>query len=128
MVDLLPDIEVVEGDEFNSHPTDTKLMGPDALERFRRGEQLPAVLVKTPLVCPRSSCLACMCLQRAKQTGRMLLPRPYNHIRLFFMRVSTGLLAKQSSFLHQLPQSQHAMDGQSSLEVRDVSGKQQKRR
>ena len=48
---MLPDIEVVEGDEFNSHPTDPKLMGPDALERFRRGEQLPTVLVKTPLVC-----------------------------------------------------------------------------
>ena len=57
MVDLLPDIEVVEGDEFNSHPTDSKLMGPDALERFGRGEQLPSVLVKTPLVRP-SLCLA----------------------------------------------------------------------
>lgn len=50
MVDLLPEIEVVAEDAFNSHPTDTKLMGPDALERFRGGKQLPAVMVKTPLV------------------------------------------------------------------------------
>jgi hypothetical protein len=51
MVDLLPEIEVVEGDEFNSHPDDTKLMGPDALQRFQAGEQLPRARIKTPLVC-----------------------------------------------------------------------------
>ena len=50
MVDLLPEIEVVAEDAFNSHPTDTKLMGPDALQRHRNGEQLPMVRVKTPLV------------------------------------------------------------------------------
>ena len=50
MVDLLPEIDVVEGDEFNSHPTDPKLMGPYALERFEAGEQLPAARMKTPLV------------------------------------------------------------------------------
>ncbi len=50
MVDLLPEIEVVAEDAFNSHPTDTKLMGPDALQRHRNGEQLPAIRVKTPLV------------------------------------------------------------------------------
>jgi hypothetical protein len=49
LAELLPDIEVVKGDQFNSHPTDTKLMGPDALERFRRGEKLPAVTMRTPL-------------------------------------------------------------------------------
>ncbi|KAK9827237.1 hypothetical protein WJX81_000949 [Elliptochloris bilobata] len=50
MVDLLPEIEVAAGDPFNSHPTDPKLMGPDALQRFRAGEQLPVERVPTPLV------------------------------------------------------------------------------
>jgi magnesium chelatase subunit I len=35
VVDLLPEMEVVEGDSFNSSPTDPKLMGPDALMRFK---------------------------------------------------------------------------------------------
>ncbi|GFR44883.1 hypothetical protein Agub_g6227, partial [Astrephomene gubernaculifera] len=50
LVDLLPEIDVVEGDPFNSSPTDPKLMGPDALERWRRGEKLPATKMRTPLV------------------------------------------------------------------------------
>jgi hypothetical protein len=45
-------MEVVEGDPFNSSPTDPKLMGPDALARFRAGEKLPGVTAKTPLVRP----------------------------------------------------------------------------
>lgn len=53
MVDLLPEIEVVEDDPFNSSPTDPKLMGPGALERFKAGEQLPRTFVKTPLVRPQ---------------------------------------------------------------------------
>jgi Mg-chelatase subunit ChlI len=51
MVDLLPEIEVVKDDAFNSHPTDPQLMGPDALERFKAGEELPRTFIKTPLVC-----------------------------------------------------------------------------
>jgi magnesium chelatase subunit I len=47
---LLPQIDVVEGDPFNSSPTDPKLMGPDALQRFRAGEKLPATTMRTPLV------------------------------------------------------------------------------
>jgi Mg-chelatase subunit ChlI len=50
-------MEVVEGDPFNSSPTDPKLMGPDALARFRAGEKLPAVTAKTPLV--RCQCGLC---------------------------------------------------------------------
>ena len=49
MVDLLPQIEVVADDPFNSSPSDPKVMGPEALERFNRGEQLPTARVKTPL-------------------------------------------------------------------------------
>ena len=36
MVDLLPEIEVVAEDAFNSSPSDPKMMGPEALERFNR--------------------------------------------------------------------------------------------
>ena len=50
MVDLLPAITVVADDPFNSSPTDPKLMGPDALQRYSSGEQLPAMQVPTPLV------------------------------------------------------------------------------
>jgi Mg-chelatase subunit ChlI len=50
VADLLPELEVVEGDPFNSSPTDPKLMGPDALARFRAGEKMPAVKARTPLV------------------------------------------------------------------------------
>jgi Mg-chelatase subunit ChlI len=47
---LLPEIDVVENDPFNSSPTDPKMMGPDALARFRAGEKLPSVKARTPLV------------------------------------------------------------------------------
>lgn len=50
VADLLPELDVVEGDPFNSSPTDPKLMGPDALARFRAGEKLPSVRFRTPLV------------------------------------------------------------------------------
>ncbi|KAL0049600.1 hypothetical protein WJX82_005675 [Trebouxia sp. C0006] len=50
MVDLLPEIEVVPGDPFNSSPTDTNLMGPGALQMYRTGEKLPTGQAKTPLV------------------------------------------------------------------------------
>ena len=50
VVDLLPDIDVVPEDPFNSSPTDPKLMGPDCLERFLNAEKLPATKAKTPLI------------------------------------------------------------------------------
>ena len=50
IVDLLPEIDVVPGDDFNSSPTDSKLMGPDVLQRYVGGETLPSVKAKTPLV------------------------------------------------------------------------------
>ena len=50
IVDLLPEIDVVPGDDFNSSPTDSKLMGPDVLQRFVDGETLPSTKAKTPLV------------------------------------------------------------------------------
>lgn len=50
LVDLLPFIEVVEGDSFNSDPQNPAVMGPDAFQRYSAGEELPVVKAKTPLV------------------------------------------------------------------------------
>lgn len=50
MVDLLPFIDVVVDDAFNSSPTDPKSMGPDTLARFVAGEKLPSTQMRTPLV------------------------------------------------------------------------------
>lgn len=47
---VLPDIEVVEHDPFNSSPTNPDMMGPEALARFRKGEKLPSITKPTPLV------------------------------------------------------------------------------
>ena len=52
MVDLLPEIDVVPDDPFNSSPTDTNLMGPTALQAYRNGDPLPTGRAKTPLVLP----------------------------------------------------------------------------
>ncbi|PSC73125.1 magnesium chelatase ATPase subunit I [Micractinium conductrix] len=50
LVDLLPMIDIVQDSPFNSHPTNPKLMGPDALPRYAKGEPLPAGQMRTPLV------------------------------------------------------------------------------
>lgn len=50
LVDLLPMIDVVPEDPFNSSPTDPKLMGPEVLKRAKAGETLPSTQMRTPLV------------------------------------------------------------------------------
>ncbi|KAK9800169.1 hypothetical protein WJX73_002607 [Symbiochloris irregularis] len=50
LVDLLPNMEVVAADAFNSHPNIPALMGPDAQELYSSGNPLPTALVPTPLV------------------------------------------------------------------------------
>lgn len=50
LVDLLPFIEVVEGDSFNSDPETPALMGPETLAKFSKGEEMPRTKIKTPLV------------------------------------------------------------------------------
>ncbi|CAL6315687.1 unnamed protein product [Bathycoccus prasinos] len=40
LIQLLPEIDVVKGDVFNSSPTDPQLMGPDVREKFQKGEAL----------------------------------------------------------------------------------------
>ena len=108
MVDLLPEIEVVEGDEFNSHPTDTKYMGPYALERYEAGEQLPVARIKTPLVrgCSRlKSCLAPLHVRLGMHACmhvcmRWLLRSAIMHLVL---AVALTMLRKSISACMQLP-------------------------
>ncbi|KAK9840884.1 hypothetical protein WJX84_008482 [Apatococcus fuscideae] len=50
LAELLPQLEVVADDPFNSSPTDASLMGQDALARARAGEDLPVAQAPTPLV------------------------------------------------------------------------------
>ena len=49
---LLPKLDVVKGDAYNSSPTDPELMGPDALDAYRASGNAPldAAEVPTPLV------------------------------------------------------------------------------
>lgn len=63
MVEMLPEIEVVADDAFNSDPADPKNMGPDARQRHAAGETLPTAHVPTPLV--RIACTRELCQQRA---------------------------------------------------------------
>ena len=50
LVQLLPEIEVVKGDPFNSSPTDPQLMGPDVREAYQKGETLEVTKIRVPMV------------------------------------------------------------------------------
>ena len=50
MVDLLPEMAVVAGDNYNSSPTDPQLMGPEARERHSKGEAQPTASRRIPMV------------------------------------------------------------------------------
>jgi len=50
LVDLLPEIQVVADDPFNSDPTDPELMSQEVRERLQRQEQLPVVKKKITMV------------------------------------------------------------------------------
>lgn len=50
LADLLPEIEVVADDPFNSHPTDPELQSDDVRQRVARGESLPATKKQVPMV------------------------------------------------------------------------------
>ena len=50
LVDLLPNIEVVENDPFNSHPSDAELMGQNVREQLLHGKELKVVRRKTAMV------------------------------------------------------------------------------
>ena len=61
MVEMLPKIEVVADDAFNSDPADPKNMGPEARQRHAAGETLPTAHVPTPLVCTAEAVFQCRC-------------------------------------------------------------------
>ena len=50
LADLLPEIDVVKNDAFNSSPTKPDLMGPEALEAFKKGESMDVVQMRIPMV------------------------------------------------------------------------------
>ncbi|KAJ3686291.1 hypothetical protein LUZ61_015455 [Rhynchospora tenuis] len=50
LVDLLPEIQVVIGDPFNSDPEDPESMGSDIRERVMKGEQVPVTTMKINMV------------------------------------------------------------------------------
>ena len=50
LADLLPEIDVVANDQFNSSPTEPDLMGPDALEAFKAGKSLESSKMRIPMV------------------------------------------------------------------------------
>ena len=50
LVDLLPPIEVVENDPYNSHPYDTDLMSDDVLEKIKNNTEISTIQIKTPMI------------------------------------------------------------------------------
>jgi magnesium chelatase subunit I len=50
LADLLPEIEVVSGDAFNSDPQDLDLMSEDIRLRTEKGEEIPVSFTKVPMV------------------------------------------------------------------------------
>lgn len=50
LVDLLPPIEVVENDPYNSDPYDPEAMSDEVLEKVKNKEKLSIVQIKTPMI------------------------------------------------------------------------------
>jgi magnesium chelatase subunit I len=50
LADVLPEIEVVAGDPFNSHPTDASLMGDGVKQQVEAGETLQTTPKKVPMI------------------------------------------------------------------------------
>ena len=62
ITDILPEIEVIQDDPFNSHPNDFELMSDDIRDRIEQGLQQPVILKKVmmvdlPLGATEDSCL-----------------------------------------------------------------------
>ena len=50
IADLLPEIEVIKDDPFNSHKSDLDLMGNEVKNAIEKGETLETTLIKIPMV------------------------------------------------------------------------------
>nr|YP_009032717.1 chlorophyll biosynthesis [Euglenaformis proxima]AGL11983.1 chlorophyll biosynthesis [Euglenaformis proxima] len=50
LIDLLPNIEVVENDPYNSDPNNTELMSNEVLEKIYNNEKITVKKIKTPMI------------------------------------------------------------------------------
>lgn len=50
LVDLLPPINVIENDPYNSDPFDPELMSDEILEKIKKNEKLSIIQIKTPMI------------------------------------------------------------------------------
>jgi magnesium chelatase subunit I len=50
IADLLPKIDIVKDDPFNSDPQDLELMSSDVLARYRNGEEMETEAIKIPMI------------------------------------------------------------------------------
>lgn len=50
LADLLPEIEVIANDPFNSSPTDVEMMGDDVREKFENQQQFEVTKKKVPMI------------------------------------------------------------------------------
>jgi len=50
LADLLPEIEIVTGDPFNSHPDDPDLMSEEVRSKWEQEEELPRAQQKVPMI------------------------------------------------------------------------------
>ena len=50
LVDLLPPIDVVENDPYNSDPYDTELMSDDVLDKVKNNQEISVIQIKTPMI------------------------------------------------------------------------------
>lgn len=75
LADLLPEIDVVEGDPFQSDPSDPKSMAPDVRSRFDSGETLPVRrrkvrVVELPISATEDRVVGTLDLELALKEGR----------------------------------------------------------
>jgi magnesium chelatase subunit I len=74
LADLLPEIEVVAGDPFNSHPKDADLQSEDVRQKLQRGETLaiskqPVIMVDLPLGATEDRVCGTIDLEKALTEG-----------------------------------------------------------
>ena len=50
IADLLPKIDIVKDDPFNSDPKDLELMSAEVLDRYRNGEEMETEAIKIPMI------------------------------------------------------------------------------
>merc|ERR1711907_887343 len=50
IADLLPKIDIVKDDPFNSDPQDLELMSTEVLDRYRNGEEMETEAIKIPMI------------------------------------------------------------------------------